>query len=419
ITEGRPEMKDGTIASVLYIDVSPSPSVEGGRITVPGTLASITLAQSHNPNSASLVGEQVYFTSGPASGGAYGITAWNGIPTRVATVSPTFAQSAVPSSGNPYNLIKKSGPYAGFDLFLLSNPASESEFAYHSTIYGTTAAVPLEAQLNNSVVVKVVPFSDGGIRNEIGPWITSLTTYGDTEAPPQPRSLSITQPPGAGAQIKLQVLPTSVADLWGHLFYRHTANSFTLATTIGFGSQTFYDTNISYETSYYYWAAPVDYSFNVGSFIGPVTFVASRIITTDVATQDMTFAQFVNEPGGVPAADVPATTCGSPIIILGPLGPHALVTFNCNATNNAANNRTINISFLKSIGGAYAVLDQMVLRIFASPGGFISPSWSLVDSIPSGIASLGYKITCNAASAPESGDVVLTSNNFSVIEYRR
>src|ERR1051326_4679773 len=135
---------------------------------------------------------------------------------------------------------------------------------------------------------------DYGIRNEFGSWVLSLTTHGDTVPPPQPISITATQASGAGAQALLTVVPTSCADLWGHLFYRHTANSYTLATTVGFGTQMFVDPNISYETSYSYWAAPVDGSFNVGSYIGPVSFVASRIMTTDVATQAATFAQYSN-----------------------------------------------------------------------------------------------------------------------------
>ena len=280
IREDRIEMKDGTIASRVVIDVTPSMRTEGGRITVPGTIDSVTLAQSHNPNNDALTGERLTFQSGPASGAVLQITRWNG-STSVASVYPAFLAAA--ASGDPYNLEKKGGEFAGFDLQQIHNVGSGEEFSHFGTYYGTIADIPINPQLDNSQVFRVIPFSRLGTRNEIGSWVVSLTTYGDTVPPPQPSSISAIQ--GTGKDVTVRVYPTSYADLWGHEFFRHTANCFTAATSIGFHSELYHDTNIEFETTYNYWARPRDFSFNVGSWIGPVTFVASRIMTTDIASQ--------------------------------------------------------------------------------------------------------------------------------------
>ena len=291
VREERREAKDGFIASKIMIDVTPSMRQEGGRVTVPGTTASATLAQSHNPNNDALIGERLTFTAGAASGAIVQIAAWNGA-TRVATVLPIFV--AAPDSGDPYNLEKKGGGFAGFDLQQVMNVGSGEGFSHYGTYYGTAAEIPLGPQEDNSQVFRIVPFSPLGPRNEIGAWVASITTYGDTVPPPQPGSISAIQ--GTGKDVTVRVYPTSYADLWGHEFFRHTANCFTAATSIGFHSELYHDTDISFETSYSYWARPRDFSFNVGSWIGPITFVASRIIRTDIGSVEITNqVEFAND----------------------------------------------------------------------------------------------------------------------------
>lgn len=323
VGEAPQTLRDGSVVSNLVIDVGPAPPYEGGRLTVPGTLSSITLAQasSHNPNADALIGEQIRFISGPASGLSPTIKSWAGAPSLVASVYPAFAAANVPASGNPYQLIKLGGLYAGMDVFTIENSVNPAAPAWVpiGTHYGTEIVAP-NAPQSYSVAYKLVPLSDRGLRNENGCWVVSLTTAGDTIAPAQPGSIFAVQ--GTGKDVGVQVIPTSEADLWGHLFYRHTANCLTNAQTVGFGVTDYHDTNVSYETPYFYWARPVDYSFNVGSPVGPTTITASRIITGDITSNAVSNIIELTSANTLPVFNVEAvvgslaiTTLGGPVLL--------------------------------------------------------------------------------------------------------
>jgi hypothetical protein len=257
--------------------------------------------------------------------------------------------------------------------------------------------------------------------------VLSITTYGDTGAPPQPQSLRITQPPGFGAAARIQVDPTSCADLWGHLFYRHTANSFTLATTVGFGSTAFIDTNISYETSYSYWAAPVDFSFNVGSQIGPVTFVASRITTTDISTGNVSDFFHSITAGPVPLGDLQLisslTILGSLSITTSYPGLGVMVTGMIQLTNNTGNTRTASLFFGRNKVhlGAPNINDTANLYT----GGHtirandtILVSFSGVDS-DAGVPGMIVAYIIAGATNNNSGDISGQNAQISAINFRR
>ena len=324
--EERAEGRDGTITSNVVIDVAPSVRTEGGRITVPGTTDSVTLAQSHNANNGALVGEYLAFHSGAASGSIFQITAWNG-STRVATVFPPFA--AIADSGDPYNLEKKGGEFAGFDLHKIHSVGSDENFSFLGTYHGTTATVPIEPQQDNSQVFRIVPFSRFGVRNEFGTYVVSLTTYGDTVAPPQPGSIYFFA--GTGKDINIQVNATSYGDLWGHEFFRNHVNSFGTASLVAFVDGTiFHDTNINVGSGYFYWARPRDFSYNVGSHIGPTSLAILGIGAADIGSGTISgFAEFASDvtlaasidPGPgltvVEAAEINISTSGGFVLLEG------------------------------------------------------------------------------------------------------
>lgn len=115
----------------------------------------------------------------------------------------------------------------------------------------------------------------------------------------------------AARPIDLRIIPTSQADLWGHFIYRSTANCFTNAATIGFiTGTTFQDANIEYAKTYYYWCAPVDFSFNVGSWQGPAIAVSSFLVTTDVACGAISNLSGFESVANVIAVGVTPTTIG-------------------------------------------------------------------------------------------------------------
>ena len=339
ITEGRPEFRDGTIAGQLIVDVAPAPAVEGGRITVPGTTASVTLAQSHNPTSGALVGETLYFTSGPASGGRHLITSWGGVGTRVATVTPIFG--SVPDSGDPYNLYKLTGEFAGFDFYMMRDfPNSESEVGLTGTYMGTRAEIPMMPQggETTNLVAEIIPFSTEGIKNTTGTWVLSMTTFGDTVAPPPPSSIWAV--PGTGKDVNIYVLATSCGDLWGHEFFRRLPGEDFDAGShfIGFvGGDHFHDTDIEFEgVGYDYTARARDTSYNVSTLYQiplasskhvVVTFVASRLLTDDLganavsnivqyaqAAQINTSSRDATDPTTVGFLTI--TTQGGPVLLM-------------------------------------------------------------------------------------------------------
>lgn len=284
VTERAVMNADGSVVSRIEFNVTPSPLIEAGRITQAGTQNSVNLgAASHNPMMHSLEGERLRFLSGSASTLAQGylIETWNS-STTVASVTPPFTLN--PTSGDPYELLKKSGTFGGFDAYI--DDTGSNQFVYYGSFPGYEGAITVTPQ-SATMAAKIIPYSDIGVRNEVGPWVVPFDTRGDTVAPAQPSSIFFRR--GTGLDVTVQVIPTSQADLWGHLFYRNTVNCFTSAQTIGFGSQMYHDSNISYETTYYYYAAPVDYSFNVGSWVGPTTtVVVSRIVNTDIGTGEIT-----------------------------------------------------------------------------------------------------------------------------------
>jgi hypothetical protein len=327
-------IKDGTTISNITLDVTPAFQFEGGRITVPATLGSVTLslAGSHNPNADALVGEKIRFNSGADSGNERIIRSYAGMPSLVASIYPPFAAANVPHSGDPYQIRKGEGLYAGVDVYVVSD-SGETGAAYQGSYLGTEVVVPITAQQSFSASYKLVPYSDQGVRNENGTWTVSITTAGDTTAPPQPGSIFIVRSVGFGAGVN--VIPTSCADLWGHIFYRNTVDSFTTAQTIGFASQALYDTGITFAQTYFYYAAPVDFSFNVGSWIGPATYVQSYIVTTDIDSNAV--SNMVTYNGGqvfvnsgvitqpYTIAFVTITTKGGPVLLIGGFGAFSSV----------------------------------------------------------------------------------------------
>jgi len=332
-TEVALTLKDGSVVSNIIIGVSPAPLFEGGRLTAPGTLESVTLAlaSSHNPNPDALIGEQLRFISGPASGMSPVISAWGGAPSFVASVYPAFAAGNVPASGDPYQLIKNAGLYAGMDVLTVSDSTDPSSPLWTSMgiHYGTEITIPGVSPQSINVSYKLNPISDRGSINENGSWVVSLTTFGDTVAPDAPANIFAIA--GTGKDINVHVVPTSVADLWGHEFFRHTTNNFAAASLVAFvDGDIFHDTNINVGSQYYYWVRARDMTYNVGSWIGPTSITIGGITADDIGSGAITgFAEYVGDstitgsiiPGPglaiMELANIVINTSGGPVLVAG------------------------------------------------------------------------------------------------------
>lgn len=177
--------RDGTVVVRTNIDVTPAPPEEGGLLTVPGTLASVTLGGSHAAPTDALAQEYIRFLTGSPAVLAYRgtITAWNNGGSSVATVSPVFAADAVPLSGAAYTIAHKAGNFAGFDLLQRSD--EDSGYGFVATVNGLSYEAA-SALTSGNLVYKVIPWSNLGVRNGIGCWELTINPVSETSAPLPP-----------------------------------------------------------------------------------------------------------------------------------------------------------------------------------------------------------------------------------------
>ena len=164
----------------LCANVVTVPGCVGGLLTVPGTLGSVTLNSSHNPNVAALVGDTLRFTTGPASGATTTVSAWGGSGSNVATVSNAFSASSVPASGNSYYVTHRVPPFGGLEIEVDSGGG----FVLHGAVNATSGCVDIE-NTADALGVRITPFSDRGQRNAVGRWTASVAAAGcrDPAAP--------------------------------------------------------------------------------------------------------------------------------------------------------------------------------------------------------------------------------------------
>lgn len=158
---------------VLCANIVTVPACIGGILPVPGTLSSVTLNSSHNPNLDALISDSAHFTTGPASGLVRTIIDWGGSATNVATISPTFTASQVPNSGDSYYVRYRDPPLGG--VFVEVDIGSG--FAGLGVIHGNSGCLNI-LHTANAMGVRLIPFSDRGIRNDTGPWTFSLASPG-------------------------------------------------------------------------------------------------------------------------------------------------------------------------------------------------------------------------------------------------
>jgi len=156
------------------------PGCIGGLLTAPGTLGSVTLNSSHNPNVAALVGDTLNFVNGPSSGKTATVSAWGGSGSNVATVSNAFSASSVPASGDTYYVAYRTPTFGGIEVEVDSGGG----FVLRGVINATSGCVDV-SQTADALGVRLTPFSDRGQRNTLGRWTASVATAGcrDTDIP--------------------------------------------------------------------------------------------------------------------------------------------------------------------------------------------------------------------------------------------
>ncbi len=107
--------------------------------------------------------------------------------TGIASVSPPFAANEVPTSGNNYAFANKQGNFAGFDVYITQ---TGSFYVYNRTIIGPSGTAEVFDQ-DVDFFFKVIPFTNRGVRNLVGPWELRFLTAGDVTPPPDVTNYSV------------------------------------------------------------------------------------------------------------------------------------------------------------------------------------------------------------------------------------
>lgn len=156
----------------LCVQITTVPGCIGARLPVPGTLSSVTLNGSlHNPTPDALINDGLHFISGTASGTARTITDWGGSATNVATVGVAYATA--PASGDQYYVRYRDPTLGGVFVEIDAG----SGYLGLGTIFGNSGCISIQGQ-GTAMGVRLIPFSDRGARNDIGPWVQSMAAPG-------------------------------------------------------------------------------------------------------------------------------------------------------------------------------------------------------------------------------------------------
>ena len=152
----------------LCVRITTVPGCIGARLPVPGTLSSVTLnASLHNPNPDALIDDTLGFISGTASGLTRTITDWGGSATNVATVGAAYVTA--PNSGDQYYVRYRTPTLGGVFVEIDAG----SGYVGLGTVFGNSGCVDILRQ-GTAMGVRLIPFSDRGARNDVGPWVFSV-----------------------------------------------------------------------------------------------------------------------------------------------------------------------------------------------------------------------------------------------------
>lgn len=222
-----------------------------------------------------------------------------------------LANNSKPADPPPATL-STSGSYLAGDgsslaFLTMSVPAITSGARYHNVLYRRNGAAQwlLAAQIDNTaaVLVRIDDLSTGiafdvavqevspygRLGNVVEATGSPFTTPGDTTAPGDPSAIAVRQ---SGAKIvEIDITHTAPADWAITELYRNTSNDSGTATLIEIKkAKRFHDENVSYGTTYYYWAKVVDLSGNKSGFSPSAShsILVARIVTGDVTDEAIT-----------------------------------------------------------------------------------------------------------------------------------
>ena len=276
------------------------------------------------------------------------------------------------------------------------------------------------------------------------PTLTNQTSPTDSSVPSAPSGITVIQAGGKVVEVRVTTTPPSD---WGTTrLYRNTTNNSGTATEIASGKKlVFHDENVTYGTTYFYWAKIEDQSANLSGFSPSsshsVTVV--RIVTNDitdsnvtngklgsgavtnpkVTQREITDANWVNNTGnafydGNPSSFVLDTELTGIVIAS---GDELVVQYGCNLEiqNNDASAQGIGVTIELRRGSTVIQSRSMTFLLAAGEGVVINSTGSAIETAvsPSTYTYAAY-IAVSGTVDGEDADVRSFNRSLQVLRCR-
>jgi hypothetical protein len=351
-----------------------------------------------------------------------GVTAWAEILTkelRRAFGGQFFydlANNSKPADPPPA-ILSTSGSYLAGDgsslaFLTMSVPAITSGARYQNVLYRRSGAAQwlLAAQIDNTsaVLVRIDDLSTGiafdvavqevspygRLGNVVTATASPFTTPGDTTAPADPTAIAVRQ---SGAKIvEIDLTFTAPADWAITELYRNTANDSGAATLIEIKkAKRFHDENVSYGTTYYYWAKVVDLSGNKSGFSPSAShsILVARIVTADITDEAITVSGSSKNDGSVTIAATITDLITVDVTVAA--SEDVYVFAYATITGVSADVRYINVSVYRDT----TVLSQGQLALLSTPGDAPATPLSMIEIDTPGAGTFTYKFRASNGNA--------------------
>lgn len=305
----------------------------------------------------------------------------------------------------------------------------------HSAFQGTLT-LPLERlykgvnenlELSQSVwfAIKVVAENNGGAEHPSAPYYAKYQY--DSQAPAAPSNLAVENPMSGGA---LTITFTKSSDTYYTEILRSTSSDSTTAVKVGeTASNSFADSGLTDETTYYYWAQALDKAKNVSALsngasgkpttaftVGITSIVADKSVP--VAGQPLAVTVTFRNDGPAKASGTIVLTANDAAIADGTwafanlaMGAHAH-TFACTVPDAAT------LTFKAAIGSVELTGDVLTVNHAPVPG------FTYTDTLESGV-DITFTASATDADGDEAGKVTYvwnlgdgTTRNGDTITYR-
>ena len=172
----------------ICFSILTAPNCQGGTFTKTGsTVDGFITASAHNPNSHSLFLDTIGFATGAASGQERTVSYWSGVDSKYIRWSPPL--SVPPNSGDAYYINYRQPTFGGVAVEAGVRGAGAGSFSAVDAVIGSPGPASVFSGCVNAsnllpsdnVDIRLIPFSNRGLTNSVGPWVFSLSIPGCTD----------------------------------------------------------------------------------------------------------------------------------------------------------------------------------------------------------------------------------------------